>query len=511
MDEKKDNKKIQNIYQNNLDLSDWNFGLDMDRAELLAVEKPAYSFSKKSFRKKACVEILSLLETVSGNDFYIKKNIFSVGLEYHKCIQFLIDKKIIKDFPVLLPKFSDEIKIFNVASCSIHQLKEISDGDLSDTAIGGSDIHPGNALFKAAMEGFERYCFQAYKYENLLRASFDELRDKNALRPQDALGYLNKNISDSDSFYWVKGISYLTGKSCFIPAQLVFWNYNFHKEPGLRPSISNGCAAGGSFEEAMYRGLCETIERDAFMIHWLKKITPPKIDLANVKDKTIQEILMLCKRYHFDVFALDITTDLKIPVIAAVVIDKTSQGPTVTVGASCDFNTVNALLKAISEAFFVRLYARSYWLDNKELAENLVLEEYFNFKKSLMQNERTLFWSKQETIKYIEFFINGALVPLKENESADFPIKQKLSRVLEIFQEKNHEVFYYNPLKDLSFGKELEKENFFAIRAIVPDLQPLFLQDDRPCLRGKRLEETPALLGQPRDKDFFYHIPHPFP
>ena len=43
---------------------------------------------------------------------------------------------------------------------------------------------------------------------------------------------------------------------------------------------SNGCASGGSPEEAVYFGLMEVVERDAFLLAWYGQVPLTEIDPA---------------------------------------------------------------------------------------------------------------------------------------------------------------------------------------------------------------------------------------
>ena len=78
---------------------------------------------------------------------------------------------------------------------------------------------------------------------------------------------------------------------------------------------------------ALYNGICELIERDAFLIHWLNKISPPGIDHSAAKNPNVRRLLDLYRRYRIDVALFDITTDLGVPVIFAAVRDPSPGRP----------------------------------------------------------------------------------------------------------------------------------------------------------------------------------------
>ena len=51
---------------------------------------------------------------------------------------------------------------------------------------------------------------------------------------------------------------------------------------------SNGCAIGGSLEEAIFHGILEIVERDAFLLTWYAKLPLPRLDLSSANDTELQ-------------------------------------------------------------------------------------------------------------------------------------------------------------------------------------------------------------------------------
>lgn len=148
-----------------------------------------------------------------------------------------------------------------------------------------------------------------------------------------------------------------------MPAQLVYVPYSYqHDEPLLRFPISTGAATGVSLDDALYRGICEVVERDAFMITYLNKIVSPQVNLFSIKDKTIYDIANIFKRYKLELVILNLTTDLQIPVFAAVTLDRTGLGPAVSVGLKAGFNIKETIIGAIEESLMVRTWIRDKFI-----------------------------------------------------------------------------------------------------------------------------------------------------
>ncbi|MEM8558084.1 MAG: YcaO-like family protein [Bacteroidota bacterium] len=90
-------------------------------------------------------------------------------------------------------------------------------------------------------------------------------------------------------------------------------------EDGERYALptSNGCAAGTSFRDAAWRGLCELIERDAVAIWWYNRVSRPALDLTTLDEPRLAAYAetLVAQGRTLDVF--DITTDLGVPAVAA--------------------------------------------------------------------------------------------------------------------------------------------------------------------------------------------------
>ncbi|GGT41888.1 MULTISPECIES: TOMM precursor leader peptide-binding protein [Actinomycetes] len=81
---------------------------------------------------------------------------------------------------------------------------------------------------------------------------------------------------------------------------------------------SNGNAAGSSPEDALVQGFLELVERDAVALWWYNRTRQPAVDLDSFADERTERILGGFRRAKRVVWALDLTSDLGIPVIAAL-------------------------------------------------------------------------------------------------------------------------------------------------------------------------------------------------
>src|SRR6185369_5135188 len=105
-----------------------------------------------------------------------------------------------------------------------------------------------------------------------------------------------------------------------IPASLVYSRFSW-KNPGERfaPNLSPGLACHATLREAFLTGLCELVERDAFMLAWLHRRSPRRIRPETIVFAEAAEAHKHLTALGFVVHFLDLTSDLAIPVIATLI------------------------------------------------------------------------------------------------------------------------------------------------------------------------------------------------
>jgi ribosomal protein S12 methylthiotransferase accessory factor len=123
-----------------------------------------------------------------------------------------------------------------------------------------------------------------------------------------------------------------------------------HPRPTTPSRTSNGCAVGNSPAEASLFAALEVIERDALLLTWYTRSTPPRIRLAEVRNASINELVRLIAVRGYDLAVLDITTDLSVPTIAAVLFGRDPDRLGAFVTAACHINPHYALYSALAEA-----------------------------------------------------------------------------------------------------------------------------------------------------------------
>ncbi len=400
--------------------------------------------------------------------------------------------------------YNDEPKMFHIG-CKFKVTSKISDVGNYEDYSGGISFDKRKAYMKALGEVIERYCLAIYKKTDFKISSYKKIKNI-AVNPKDFSSFTKEQLStkefrnfrfdEKSKFKWVKGFSIFERKEKYLPAQLIYVPYNFSNEPAIRLPISTGAAAGTSLSGAIYRGLCEIIERDSFMIYFLNKISSTKIDFSSCKDTEINKIINYIKRYELETFIFDIITDIKIPTILSIIVDKTGIGPAVSLGLKTDLNIKKAIVGSIEESLQSRSWIRDEMYNRKKTNDK--------FKDMII--ERGLYWSKKERIKKLDFLLKT----IKRRKYEDYKTnnvqdtRKKLGIVLEELKKANVNIYF----SDITVPF-FRKNGFFVVKVLADKMQPLYLDEQYKYFGGERLNSVTKILGYKTTNKLNNDI-HPF-
>ncbi|MDZ4797103.1 MAG: YcaO-like family protein [Bryobacteraceae bacterium] len=150
-------------------------------------------------------------------------------------------------------------------------------------------------------------------------------------------------IPDSNAFDPAKAISWTpaqslsSGEQGWIPACVAWLGYAAEEETPWAVSGTNGCAAGPTSGDALRSALLELIERDALAIWWYNRLARPSIPLEMVdRNSGMEEAVAGLRRAGRLPVLLDLTTDLGIPVYAAIAPLRDGSSPVLGCGADTD-------------------------------------------------------------------------------------------------------------------------------------------------------------------------------
>ncbi|GGY98812.1 YcaO-like family protein [Pseudoduganella plicata] len=134
-----------------------------------------------------------------------------------------------------------------------------------------------------------------------------------------------------------------------VPLQMI----NYLLQPGhlfSHGQNSNGCALGSTADEAALFGALELIERDALLLAWYSRSTPPRFVAATVDHAPARQLYALLQLAGYDVRCFDITTEFAIPSVLVLLLGREEGRLAAFVTAACHPDPCEAIVAALGEA-----------------------------------------------------------------------------------------------------------------------------------------------------------------
>jgi ribosomal protein S12 methylthiotransferase accessory factor len=363
----------------------------------------------------------------------------------------------------------------------------------------GIGLNKDRALAKAIGEAIERYCSAIYiknnlYFSNIKNADFSCINclqfpyfEQSALEEHSKF----KGFNECSQVYWTSSKNLMDNKEVFVPASLVYLPYKYdEKEDKIFQNISTGLACHTDLTRAIISGVCEVIERDAFMLFWKNRISPPQIKIDTLPER-IRRFFDLYKRDHFKINLFYTTTDLEVPSVIVTLRSHSVEHPAFVMAAACKPSLEEAILSAIEELEMTRDYVFSKY----KRAIKIEISEIKN------QEDHLMFWSKHENLNRLDFLFNCGNF-ISYTSSGDILEKSNdeiLKKIIQVFKSLNIDIFW----SDIT-SSDIHDLGLRVVRVIIPKLSPLFF--------GYKNDQyiSDRILNFGVDKIFDY-IPHPFP
>ncbi len=399
-------------------------------------------------------------------------------------------------------------------SCELAATEEVLGSRIASVrSSGGAGTSVGQAAGGAIGEAIERYSAGFVPLERLVTATAAELgplaTDPDAYglfadSQYDRRGFPYSRFTRTTRLPWVEALELGTGRRTWVPAELVYL------EDVGRPdcerigyATSNGLACAATPEEALERALLELLERDAFMVAWWRRCSPPRLDWAE------NEWMVAADERYFqppglDYAALDLSSVHGVPIVAAVVRGSPGSGAALGVGAAAAPRVEDAWWRALAEAYASRSAcrklrlldpSRQYAADGSDVA---CFEDHICFYGDDARAELAAFlWSNAETRSARD-------VPRLSANSGE-----RLDQIVAAIGRAGSAAFAVDVT-----APDVAALGLHVIRAVAPGLCPLDAVHAARFLGSKRLvtrSEMDTLTCSIRGVDDLNQLPHPFP
>jgi len=332
----------------------------------------------------------------------------------------------------------------------------------------------------AVCEALERFqVIYVPPAEELIYGTHDQLRP-HAVDPRrlffggtaDGGGHLPAVTSET-AMYWTWADHPCRPEPRLVPAQEIWFQVSRPEEPKLVNTTTNGCALGGSMEEAGLFALLEAVERDSFLTAWYLRRPCRRIAPESVEDEAFQ-VLRLRWQLAFpgyELYLFDIMTDLAIPAVAAVALRREGDGPYLFLAAAARLTTAGACRSVLEDlsGFSPELTSEQRQRSRSLLESPQKIKgppEHFSLFACEEVFERLHFLGFDDAPRIDASSVDRrALIPVRDR----YDLRQLLEQIVEHAETRDVSVL----LKDISHPS-LAARGLVCAKALTPGLYPMW-------------------------------------
>ncbi|GGH19959.1 TOMM precursor leader peptide-binding protein [Paenibacillus segetis] len=389
-----------------------------------------------------------------------------------------------------------------------------------DEVTGGHSHSYVNSELAGILEGLERYCGVTPRgKETNVEGSYSQLKDI-AFNPSTVGFHAEEQFEQPDFPFipydpdspmeWVWGYSFVEARPILVPNLLAY--YSMGDVGGFVYEISNGCAVGGSLEEAILYGILEVVERDSFLMTWYAKLQVPRLDIKSSGDS---ELILMALRLEavtgYELSLFNTTMENGIPSIWALAKGRSEHNVNLICSAGAHLDPLRAAKSAIHElAGMIPMAERR--LKERRLEAEAMLDDSFLVQQmedhsllySLPQAEERLHFLLDERNPIRTFAEEFHSLPWQEDLTED------LKQILSVFHSLQMDVI----VVDQSSSETL-RNGLRCVKVLIPGMLPMTFGHHLTRLIGlNRVLDVPMQLGYadrrltPQELNPY---PHPFP
>lgn len=401
------------------------------------------------------------------------------------------------------------VRIVNYA-CVLNSTELMFGADVPG-ATGAAGLDEYSAMVAALGEAVERYCAACIPWSSLVYGSQKSIGDQAIgldkfelyLPEQYTEDFPCRPYSADSQLYWAHGRNLLNNEPFLIPAPQVYIPYIIrdteHQTDFVSIGVSSGAAAHSDILLARLNGLYEAIERDAFIITWMRKMTRTRINWQN----DIALKAMFDKHYGdtgviFHCF--DLTLDIKIPTVLCLAESELSPGKVCVAGCATRATYREACEKAMLEASQCVTWAHH------------LLEGYpdwtpgENFCNVTTFQDHVLCYLQTGMYQHLNFLLETPYC-MELPETPNLTVQDKYQHALSEVGQAG-----LKPIEVDLTTAEVDKLGLKVVKIVVPGLAQINGNHRFPTLADQRFDTVPEKLGLVKDcAEIRNPMPHPFP
>jgi ribosomal protein S12 methylthiotransferase accessory factor len=389
-----------------------------------------------------------------------------------------------------------------------------------DEACAGRTHSYAESELTAILEGLERYCGMSPRGKRTaVHDSFHNLIDQ-ALDPVQ-VGVHEKEQYEKPNFPfkpfdpdqqidWVWGYSFMKERPILVPELLAY--YSSGCGHGFVYETSNGCALGGSLEEAIFYGILEVVERDSFLMTWYAQLPIPRLDPYSAGDLELNLMVERLKEVAgYDVYLFNSTMEHGIPSVWALAKNRTQEGVNLICAAGAHSDPVRAVKSALHEVAGMLLTLNDKFKESREQYERMLHDPFL----VQQMEDHSMLYSLPQAEERLHFLLDNHR-PLRTFEEEFKPkvrhtdLTDDLKEFLQIFRQLNLDVIVVDQTTP-----ETVRNGLYCVKVLIPGMLPMTFGQHLIRLTGlERVFRIPVDLAytkEPLTPEQLNPHPHPFP
>ena len=359
-------------------------------------------------------------------------------------------------------------------------------------ASSGKGMSETQAKASALCEAVERYSGELTGGELRVTRALRDWKDREAYHPNDVMLYSARQYAEreacnkKDSRFnrvpepldenapidWTPLWSLTAQRHRYLPTQLVYYRAPAREGDNICYSMgcSNGNAAGNTLEEAILQGFFELVERDAVALWWYNRLRKPGVAVDTFGEPYLLELAEHYRRHcQRATWALDLTTDLGIPVFVAAAKMMEGKEERLLFGLGCHLDARIALQRAFAE--MNQMLAMAHTGEGGELS---------------LEDGETLEWLRHATVANQPYMAADPDRPFKR--FGDYPMQHSG----EFLQDIDHcrSIVEAQGMEMLVLDQTRADVGMPVVKVVVPGLRHFW-----PRYAPGRLYEVPVKMG----------------
>ncbi|EJL40000.1 bacteriocin biosynthesis cyclodehydratase domain containing protein [Brevibacillus sp. CF112] len=389
-----------------------------------------------------------------------------------------------------------------------------------DEATAGRSNSYADSEWTAILEGLERYCGLTPRgkktvvydcYANLAEHALDPVTCGVHSREQYAMpGFPFQPFDPKRPMNWVWGYSCMKERPILVPERMAYYSLGYGD--GFVFETSNGCAIGGSLEEAIFYGMLEVVERDAFLLTWYARLPLPRLDPATSGDRELDLMLARLESVtDYDLHLFNATLENGIPSVWMIAKNRKQTGLNLVCAGGAHPDPIRAVKSGLHEtaAMLNNLH------DKFEANRDRYVRMYHDASLVKKMDDHAMLYGLPEAEERLGFLLenNGpqqsfAEVFAQPGRHAD--LTDDLKELLAVFRRLQLDVIVVEQTTP-----EVSRIGLSCVRVLIPGMLPMTFGHHLTRLTNlERVLHVPVTLGYAKQPLTYAQLnphPHPFP